>query len=126
MSRKEPIDQFNFDVERINPLYREQIRTTAIKWGFDKQTNVVKATGQTKDDYFEMLRKLKDLEPENYLEMKILPLGYDDTKGPYDQDWQTLPVMPEPCLEALGEILSFLREIGIAPFSKKKIRIVSE
>lgn len=126
MSRKEAIDQFNFDVERINPLYREQIRTTAIKWGFDKQTNVVKATGRTNDEYFEMLKKWKDFKPEYFLDIKILPRGYDDTKGPYDQDWQTLPVMPEPCLEALGEILNFLRAIGIAPFSKKKIRIVSE
>ena len=125
MSRKEAIDQFNFDVERINPLYREQIRTTAIKWGFDKQTNVVKATGHTNDEYFEMLKKWKDVKPEYFLDIKILPRGYDDTKGPYDQDWQTLPVMAEPCLEALGEILHFLREIGIAPFSKKKIRIVS-
>ena len=61
MSRKEAIDQFNFDVERINPLYREQIRTTAIKWGFDKQTNVVEAAGRTNDEYFEMLKNGKIL-----------------------------------------------------------------
>ena len=113
-------------MERINPLYREQIRTTAIKWGFDKQTNVVKATGRTKDEYFANLIKMGDFWPENFLEIEVLPRGYDNTKGPHDQDWQTLPIMPEPYLEPLGEILNFFRAIGIAPFSKKKIRIVSE
>ena len=126
MSKKEPIDQFHFDVERINPLYREQIRTTAIKWGFDKQTNFVKAKGQTTEEYFANLTKMKDWLPENFLEFRHLPGGYDLTKGPDNQDWQIWPVMPEPCLEALGEILNLFRSMGIAPFSKKKIKLISE
>ena len=121
--KKEPIEQFHFDVERINPLFREHIRKTAIKWGFDKQTLVIKGK-KSDEEYLEILTALRALQPDCYLELRLLP-EYDFKKGPDEQDWQVWPVFPEPCLEALGEILSMFREIGIKPYSKKKIRIVS-
>ena len=121
--KKEPIEQFHFDVERINPLFREHIRETAIKWSFDKQTLVIKGK-KSDEEYLEHLTALRAILPDDFLELRLLP-KYDFKKGPDEQDWQVWPVAPEPCLEALGEILSMFREIGIKPYSKKKIRIVS-
>ena len=111
-------------MERINPLFREHIRKTAIEWGFDKQTLVIKGK-KTDAEYLQMLTEAKALLPDDFLELRLLP-EYDFKKGPDEQDWQVWPVFPEPCLEALGEILNMFRAIGIKPYSKKKIRIVSD